>query len=837
MRVQKRGDRGFENVKFDKITERINRLCTGLYNIDAVEIARNTISSLHDGISTEELDSISAKIANYSTIINPEYSILAGRILISNLHKSTSDSFSDSFRYIYDVLGLFDEKKYEFVNKYAAELDAMIVHENDYTFDYLGYKTLEKSYLIKKEILTVIDGKVTTSYAIIDRPQYIYMRVAIAVNFDLYGDHDNTGFLAAIKNCYTLLSEKYYTHATPTLFNSCGKMQQLVSCFLLGIEDSVEGIMKALTNSAIISKWAGGIGLHLYSIRGNNSYIRGTNGKSSGVARIMKMFNETARTFDQGGKRLGAFAMYLTMWHSDIFQFLEMKLNQGAESERARDLFYAVMISDLFMKRFIANEKFSLFSPDKAKYLEDVYDGMMVCTKTNYCSNPIYNKLYPVNADYEKVLKDLDEFGNPKFDFQPKNVFTELYEYYENKNYAVKTVYASEIMNALIFMMRESGTPYVLFKDHINRQSNQQGIGTIKSSNLCSEIVEYSSHESYATCVLASINLPKFLKGGEFDFKELHGVIEQIVKNLDNVIEQNDYPVEECVRNSKDYRPIGIGIQGLANIYCKLRIPFISEQAEKLDIAIAETIYHATMTASCELARAYGHTGPHVGFKNSPAARGELHFDLWARNRELMDNKPVNVFSGMYDWSIIKRDIQKYGLRNSLTVALMPTVSTSQIMGNNESFEPFSSNIYTKNILSGKFTIINKDMVNHFIELGIWNENLKNKIIENDGSVQGINEIPKSAQEIYKTVWEIKQMDLMKRNAIRSAFVDQSQSNNFHLMSNSNSILRGVITNSWKSGVKTGSYYIRMQPGGKAMRNTNMESAEFCTRDCIACSS
>ena len=858
MRVLKRGARGYEDVKFDKITDRIRNLCTGLH-VDPVKIALQTIRNIYDGITTEELDIISAKIAEGFKLLHPDYSILAAKILVSNLHKTTPRRFSDCMEIVAQNTELISQPHLGFICANANALDNMIIDSNDYLFDYLGFKTYEHGYLIKiptdvlgadgKPIYVDHDGEVRTNvsagkypYAIVndrklplikkttdrvvDRPQYMFMRVAVALNMH----RENA--LEHIKITYKVMSQLYYTHATPTLFNACMHVQQLNSCFLQGTDDSIEGIQHTKTNAALISKRAGGIGIHMSNIRSKGSRIGGTNGKSSGLPKQLKIYNEEACCWDQGGKRRGAFAIYLEPWHGDVFEFLRLKLNQGAETERARDLFYALWIPDLFIKRAEADLDWSLFSEHTAPGLSSVYDGMEICKHCGHCEN----------ADFKKHANILEPLIRSKLNttsvqpcdhvYMECDVFTWLYTLYEDEGRAVKVIKARDLFDPICDSQRESGTPYVMLKDNVNRQTNQKNIGTIKSSNLCAEIMEWSSADSYACCTLASINLKKFLtlvdnndndnkyKRYKFDFEKLHEIVRLITRNLDTVIDVNDYPVPECIENSHGYRPIGIGIQGLADVFAIMRIPYSSAEAHKLDLAIAETIYHAALTESNALAVS---RGKHVGFDGSPAARGILQFDMFLANqlRLGLDTKLAH----MYEWEPLRDSIEENGLRNSLLIALMPTVSTSQGMGNNESFEPFPANIYTKTTLAGKFTLTNNHMIRHLIELGLWTDAIKNKIIAADGSVQGIEEIPRNVRDIYKTVWEEKQSDLMKRAALRGAYVDQSQSLNIHLNDNSNGVLRGVIMTGAKLGLKTVSYYIRTRPASKAVKTNITESA------------
>lgn len=881
MRVQKRNQRGFEDVKFDKITARISSLCSQLSNVNATQVAIQTITKLYDCIKTEELDRISAEVAESYSLIHPEYSTLAARLIVSNLHKTTPKTFSACMTEVYNKTQLLSDHHYKFIMQNASLLDTMIVDTNDYLFNYTGLKTLESSYFAKVprelyhpnghpvlayringEEIVVPDAEYPTNSAgtplftyhgakfalyhktipmVMDRPQYLFMRVAIAIGITSNTDeyiHVNSA-LEKIKRNYKMFSQLLFTHATPTLFNACAPMQQLGSCFLLGTADSIEEIMKTVDDESLISKAAGGIGTHISNIRPENSIIRGTGGTASGIIKQLHFHNNVAVTWNQGGRRKGSIAIYLEPWHGDIIKFLRAKLNQGDEAERARDLFYALWIPDLFMIRYEAGEYLSLFGEDVAPGLSEVYDGMMVCSQCNYCYNRAYAK-YMCNADIPlngAATPPTDVQSECKHIFVPQNVFTELYTKYEDLGLACNVVSCNDIVNAICEAQRETGTPYVCFKDHVNRNNAQESVGTIKSSNLCTEIMEWSSHESYATCTLASINLAKFvitskdvanIKDGikSFDHETLHMIVRQAAKNLDIVIDVNKYPVPECVENARRLRPIAIGIQGLANVFMMLRIPYISSEAAQLDIEIAETIYHAALTESCERARVLG---AYDGFAHSPASRGELAFDMWIRNNKF--SSEMTIFSGRYDWGELKQNIAKYGLRNSLVTANMPTVSTSQILGNVGSFEPIASVVYTKNAISGARTIIITEMVNHLLELNLWNDNIKNRIISANGSIQDIDEIPADVKKIYLTVYEMKQVELMKRCAIRQAFIDQGQSLNIHLNSNTNQNLKGVLTTGWKYGLKTGSYYIRTRPAVMAMKNTtnSLISCLTCT--------
>jgi ribonucleoside-diphosphate reductase alpha subunit len=797
MRVLKRGNRGYEEVDLNKISSRIKHLCDGLSpKVDSTTIAIQTIQKLYDGISTEELDKISAKTAESYKLEHPDYSILAAKICVSNLHKTTPKLFSECIKELYESLNIISKIAYDFIIANAKELDNMIIDNNDYNYDFFGFRTMEHSYLIK------------IGERVCDRPQYLYMRVAIMIN--LREDVPLQTKLENIKICYKALSQMYFTHATPTLFNSCTKNAQLGSCFLLGTNDSIEGIMKNLTDCSLISKRAGGIGVHMSNVRSAGSYIKGTNGKSKGIIKQLKLYNAAADCWDQGGdKRKGAFSIYLEPWHGDIEAFLDLKLNNGAETERARDLFYALWCPDLFFKRAASNSDWSLFSEDTAPGLSGVFDGMEVCRE---CGG--FNQEHPPTLmDQHKNLytPTLDE--SCKHEFETRDVFTQLYERYERWGLAVGKVKAVALINKICNAQRESGTPYVCLKDAVNQKTPQKSIGTIKSSNLCAEIMEWSSDKSYATCTLGSVNFKKFVTtvGGKkvFDFSKFIECVRLLTRNLDIIIDINEYPVPECAENSKDYRPIAIGEQGLHDLFLTLGLPFLSADAEELDLAIHEAMYYAALKESCERAKVYG---AYKGFWKSPTARGILQFDLWGV-------KP----SERFDWDALRADIMKYGLRNSLLVALMPTVSTAQIMGNNESFEPFTSNIYSKTTLAGKFTICNNYMIRHFIELGLWNEEVRNHIITNGGSVQGLN-IPKELKELYLTVWEMPQMELMRRAAARGAYVDQSMSLNIYLSTPSNANLRGIMMYGYKLRLKTVSYYVRSKPAVDPLKNITVDA-------------
>jgi ribonucleoside-diphosphate reductase alpha chain len=742
-----------ESVKFDKITARVEKLCYGLdlKYVEPVEVAKKVINGLYDGVSTVELDNLAAEIAASLTTKHPDYAVLAARIAISNLHKVTSKSFSNTMKRLYTYIdpktgenaSLIATDVYGIIKKHAQLLDSTIIYDRDFNYDYFGFKTLERSYLMK------IDGKV------VERPQHMLMRVAIGIHRD---DIDS-----AIET-YNLLSEKWFTHATPTLFNAGTPKPQLSSCFLLTMkDDSIDGIYDTLKQCAKISQSAGGIGLSIHNIRATGSYIRGTNGVSNGIVPMLRNFDMTARYVDQGGgKRKGSFAIYLEPWHADIFDFLELKKNHGKEELRARDLFYALWISDLFMKRVEENGDWSLFCPNEAPGLADVY-----------------------GEEFER-----------------------LYEKYEREGKARKTVKAQDLWFEVLESQIETGTPYMLYKDAANKKSNQKNLGTIKSSNLCTEIMEYTAPDEVAVCNLASIALPKFVtEDGKFDHHKLYEITYVATKNLNKVIDINYYPVEEAKRSNMRHRPIGLGIQGLADAFIQLRMPFDSEEAKGLNRDIFETIYFAAMTASKDLAIK---EGPYETFKGSPVSKGIFQFDMWG----------VTPSTGRWDWDSLKKEVKKYGVRNSLLVAPMPTASTSQILGNNECFEPYTSNIYTRRVLSGEFIVVNKHLLKDLISLGLWNDKMKNKIIEANGSIQNITGIPQNIKDLYKTVWEISQKAIIDMAADRGAYICQSQSMNIHLLDVNFGKLTSMHFYAWKKGLKTGMYYLRTKAAADAIKFT-----------------
>lgn len=752
MYVLKRDGRR-ESVKFDKITARIEKLCYGLdmKYVEPLEIAKKVINGIYDGVTTQELDNLAAETAATLTVRHPDYAKLAARIAISNLHKKTSKSFSNMMKRVYTYVNpvtgenapLISKEAYKVIKQNAALLDSTIIYDRDFGYDYFGYKTLERSYLMK------------TNGEIVERPQHLLMRVAVGIHMD---DIDS------VIETYTLLSEKWFTHATPTLFNAATPRPQLSSCFLLTMkEDSIEGIYDTLKQCAKISQSAGGIGLSIHDVRAKGSYIKGTGGVSNGIVPMLRNFDMTARYVDQGGgKRKGSFAIYLEPWHADIFDFLELKKNHGKEELRARDLFYALWISDLFMKRVENNEEWSLFCPNEAPGLADLYGD-----------------------DFEK-----------------------LYTRYEKEGKARKVVKAQDLWFEIIESQIETGTPYMLYKDAANKKSNQKNLGTIKSSNLCTEIMEYTSPDEVAVCNLASIALPKFVnKEGEFDHQRLCEITKVVTRNLNKVIDVNYYPVPEARKSNMRHRPIGIGIQGLADTFILLKMPFDSEEAKALNKDISETIYFGAMEASMELAKEHG---AYESFKGSPVSKGIFQFDMWG----------ITPDSGRWDWNSLKRKVKKNGVRNSLLIAPMPTASTSQIMGNNECFEPYTSNIYTRRTLSGEFIVVNKHLMKDLIALGLWDDTMKNKLIEANGSVQNIPEIPQQIKDLYKTVWEISQKSIIEMAADRGAYTCQSQSMNIHIQDPNFGKMTSMHFYAWKLGLKTGMYYLRSKAATDAIKFT-----------------
>jgi ribonucleoside-diphosphate reductase alpha chain len=746
-----------ESVKFDKITARIQKLCYGLdpNHVNPVPVAMKVIEGIYEGVTTHELDNLAAEIAASLTTTHPDYALLASRIAVSNLHKSTNKSFSKTMAALYNYVDpktnkkapLLAEDVHEIIQKNAQLLDSTIIYDRDFGYDYFGFKTLERSYLLK------LDGKVA------ERPQHMLMRVSVGIHKE---DID-----AAIET-YNLMSERWFTHATPTLFNAGTPKPQMSSCFLLTMkDDSIEGIYDTLKQTAKISQSAGGIGLAIHNVRATGSYIRGTNGTSNGIIPMLRVFNDTARYVDQGGgKRKGSFAIYLEPWHADIFEFLDLRKNHGKEEIRARDLFTAMWTPDLFMKRVEENGEWSLFCPNEAPGLSECHG----------------------------------------------EVFEKLYTKYEKEGCARKTIKAQDLWFAILDSQIETGNPYMLYKDACNEKSNQKNLGTIKSSNLCTEILEYTSPDEVAVCNLASIALPRFIEGGKFDHQKLFDVTYVIAKNLNKVIDRNYYPVPEARNSNMKHRPIGIGVQGLADAFILLRMAFDSPEAATLNSEIFETIYYASMTASKDLAKVDGH---YESYPGSPVSKGIFQYDMW------------NVTpSTRWEWDILKEEVLKYGVRNSLLLAPMPTASTSQILGNNECFEPYTSNIYSRRVLSGEFVIVNKHLLKDLVKLGLWNDKLKNKIIGANGSIQDIEEIPANIKELYKTVWEIKQKAIIDMAADRGAYICQSQSLNLFIQNANFAKLTSMHFYTWKKGLKTGMYYLRTKSAADAIKFTVEKQAE-----------
>jgi ribonucleoside-diphosphate reductase alpha chain len=750
MQVIKR-DGKKESVKFDKITARIEKLCYGLDRrfVNSIDVAKKVIEGLYDGVTTTELDNLAAETAASLTVKHPDYALLASRIAVSNLHKNTTKSFSKTMKMLFDCVDhksgkyapLLSDDVWQIIQDNSELLDSTIIYDRDYGFDYFGFKTLEKSYLLK------LNGKVA------ERPQHMFMRVAIGIHKQ---DVD-----AAIKT-YNLMSERWFTHATPTLFNAGTPKPQMSSCFLLTMkEDSIDGIYDTLKQTAKISQSAGGIGLAISGIRATGSYIGGTNGTSNGIIPMLRVYNDTARYVDQGGgKRKGAFAVYLEPWHADVFEFLDLRKNHGKEEMRARDLFYALWIPDLFMRRVEEDGEWSLFCPNEAPGLQDCW-----------------------GEEFEK-----------------------LYAQYETEGRSRKVVKAQELWFAILDAQIETGTPYLLYKDAANRKSNQQNLGTIKSSNLCTEIIEYTSIDEVAVCNLASLALPRYVINGKFDHDKLYEVTYEVTKNLNKIIDGNYYPVDEARNSNLRHRPIGLGVQGLADAFILMRLPFESDEARQLNKEIFETIYFAAMTASKDLSKL---EGPYSTFAGSPVSKGIFQFDMWNTEPTLR-----------WDWYTLKAEVLKHGVRNSLLVAPMPTASTSQILGNNECFEPYTSNIYVRRVLSGEFVIVNKHLLKDLVDLNLWTDDMKNQIMGQNGSIQKINGIPEEIKSIYKTVWEIKQRALIDMAADRGAYICQSQSLNLFVDAPTTGKLTSMHFYGWKKGLKTGMYYLRTKAASQAVQFT-----------------
>ena len=835
MRVIKRNSE-MEDVSFDKVLNRLKNLSSGL-TIDVSEIAQKVCSRIYDGVKTHELDELAAYLCSSMSIEHPDYSILASRIIVSNHHKNTSPSFSETIQTLYNnvdnhnnPIPLVSDELYSVVQKNKEKLNTCIDYQRDYLFDYFGFKTLERAYLLR------------VNKRIIERPQHMWMRVAIGIH-----GHD----IKEVLQTYDLLSRKYFTHATPTLFNAGTNRPQLSSCFLCSVnDDSVSGIFDSLKEVALISKYAGGIGLHIHQIRGNGSHIRGTNGTSNGIIPMLRVFNNTARYIDQAGKRLGSIAVYLETWHTDIESFLELKKNHGSEEDRCRDLFLALWISDLFMERVKAEGKWSLMCPDKCRGLSDVYG----------------------------------------------DDFKELYERYESEGKYTKQINAQDLWFKILEAQIEQGVPYILYKDAANKKSNQKNLGTIKSSNLCAEVLIYSSPEETGVCNLASICLPSYLSFGDadeanvssnssrgspvsvsvpvFDFEKLHEITKVITKNLNKVIDKNFYPVEKARRSNLKHRPIGIGIQGLADVFIQMRYPFESDEAKQLNKDIFETIYHAAVEASMELAKkrcqiindikSLNHKildvdiknyvnefekdignpkyiGAYSSFEGSPMSQGLFQFDLWNADANADADADANA---RYDWDKLRADVKEYGVRNSLLLSPMPTASTSQIMGFNESFEPFTNNIFQRKTLSGEFIVINKYLINDLIHKGLWGKELKDTIILHEGSVQNIPEIDDETKAIYKTAWEIKQRNIIDMSADRGQYICQTQSLNIFMEEPDFQKLSSMHFYGHSKGLKTGSYYLRTRPKAKTQQFTidpdfakkKRRCADENAETCVLCS-
>jgi ribonucleoside-diphosphate reductase alpha chain len=748
--VKRTGKR--EDVSFDKITARIKKLCYSLNPlVDYIEISKKVIQGLFDGVTTTELDNLAAETAASLAAQHPDYAVLAARIAVSNLHKNTDKSFSKTMKDLYhyidpktgDRAGLIGEETHKIIQKNKDKLDAAIIYDRDYEFDYFGFKTLERSYLLRMK------GKV------VERPQQLFLRVSVGI----HGEN-----IEAAIETYNLMSEKWFIHATPTLFNAGTPKPQLSSCFLLSMtDDSISGIFETLSRCAKISQSAGGIGLSVHNIRATGSYIKGTGGQSNGIIPMLRVFNDTARYVDQGGgKRKGAFAIYLEPWHADIFEFLELKKNHGKDEMRARDLFYALWIPDLFMERVKDDKMWSLFCPNEAQNLFDLYGG----------------------------------------EFEAK------YHQYEREGKARKQVSARELWNKILESQIETGTPYILYKDAANKKSNQKNLGTIRSSNLCTEIMEYTSKDEVAVCNLASLSLPKYVdvRRQEFDFQKLYEITRVVTRNLNKIIDVNYYPIPEARTSNMRHRPIGLGVQGLADAFIMMRMPFDSIEARQLNKDIFETIYFAAMTESVAQAEIHGH---YESFKGSPLSNGEFQFDMWGV-------KP----SKRWDWASLREKVVKTGARNSLLLAPMPTASTSQILGNNECFEPYTTNIYTRRTLSGEHIVVNKHLLNDLVRLGLWNDETRQIIIAANGSIQNIEGLPDTLKALYKTSWELSMKAIIDMAADRGAFICQSQSLNLFMESATFSKLTSMHFYAWQKGLKTGMYYLRTRPAADPIKFT-----------------
>lgn len=749
MYVVKRDGRK-EAVKFDKITARIKKMSYGLDPLVSPEsVAMKVIEGIYDGVLTTQLDSLAAEVAAAKTIEHPDYALLASRISVSNLHKNTSKTFSETMEALYNYVdpktgqnaALLADDVYEIIRENRDFLDSSIIYDRDFRYDYFGFKTLERSYLLK------LDGQ------IVERPQHMLMRVAIGI-------HKND-IKSAVKT-YNLMSEGWFTHATPTLFNAGTPKPQMSSCFLLTMkEDSIQGIYETLSQCAKISQSAGGIGLSIHDIRATGSYIKGTNGTSNGIVPMLRVFNDTARYVDQGGgKRKGSFAIYLEPWHADVFDFLDLKKNHGKEEQRARDLFYALWIPDLFMKRVEENGDWTLMCPNECPGLSDTYG----------------------------------------------EEFEALYTKYETAGKGRKTIKAQDLWFKILESQIETGTPYMLYKDAANSKSNQKNLGVIKSSNLCTEIIEYTAPDEVAVCNLASLALPKYVTENGFDHDKLFEVTYQATINLNRIIDHNYYPVEEAKNSNLRHRPIGLGVQGLADTYILMRMPFDSQEAQQLNKEIFETIYYAAMTASKDLAKV---EGPYETIKGSPVSQGIFQFDMWGVT-------PTD----RWEWDVLREEVKEHGVRNSLLLAPMPTASTAQILGNNECFEPYTSNIYTRRVLSGEFIIVNKHLLKDLVKEGLWNNTMRQKLMAANGSVQDIPEIPQHIKDLYKTAWELSQKAIIEQAADRGAYICQSQSLNIFMENANFGKLTSMHFYGWKKGLKTGMYYLRTKAATDAIKFT-----------------
>jgi ribonucleoside-diphosphate reductase alpha chain len=792
MKVIKR-DGSEESVKFDKISARIKKQTYGLDSdyIEYMEIAKKVISGVYDGVTSKELDELAAETAASMTRVHPDYSILAARIALTSLKKETKKSFQETVEDLYNYVNeetnepspLVSEELFNIVQKHGKKIESMIVHDRDLDFEYFGFKTLERSYLLK------IGGSIA------ETPQHMYMRVALGI----WGEN-----FEHVQNTYELLSTGYFTHATPTLFNSGTPKPQLSSCFLVANKsDDINGLFDTIKDVANISKWAGGIGLHIHNVRAKGSYIKGTGGYADGILPMLKTYNEVAKWINQGGKRKGSFAIYLEPWHADVEQFIDLRKNHGKEEVRARDLFLALWIPDLFMQRIEEDKNWSLMCPNECKGLSDVFDS------------------------------------------HDNKAFTALYEKYESEGKVRKTMPARELWAKILEAQIETGTPYVLYKDAANNKSNQKNIGTIKSSNLCTEIMEVSTPTESAVCNLASVALPKMvtIPGGrvksrdkhlrEYDFQKLYDVTYQTTLNLNQVIDVNWYPTKETKKSNIRHRPIGIGVQGLADTFALMGMPFESNEAKKLNKDIFETIYFAAMTASNDMAKKLYKeevksaesdaevketAGAYTTFSGSPLSEGQFQFNLWGVNEEQL--------SGMWDWSKLRKSVMKFGVRNSLLLAPMPTASTAQILGNNECFEPYTNNLYKRNTLSGEFVVVNRHLVEDLIDRGLWSDEMRVKLIQSSGSVQTISNIPDDLKEVYKTVWEMKASSLIDMSADRGVFICQSQSMNLFIRDANVGKLNKALFYGWKKGLKTGMYYLRSNAKAEARKSLGVDTSE-----------